>query len=557
MRKLLLLSLLFTGLRLAALPAPDFDLTDSDGNQHALYGDYVSQGKLVVIEIFFVNCPPCATHAPHFQTLYTSKKALYPGKVEFMLLTIMNGDHDPQVAQYKINKNMTMPAVSSDGGSLQAVAPYQSGTYGAFLGPPTFVVIAPNSGEVFFDVRGSSAQSTMGKLSQLIDHLLVPAGPINMCGSATPTGAPVDSVRYTVEAPDWDTTFWSGDYNLWNFPELQITQPYLITPYKNDRHDAGISTFDLVLMSKHILGITPFDASWKTTAADVNLSGSVTTFDIVETRKLLLGVYDTFPFCPSWRFVPINGTEVNGYCFPFQCIKMGDVNGSYTASGNAAPAERSGRPIPLNVVDPLLEAGAVYDLNISLREAMRWDGVQLSLGFDPALIELEALESGALDGFGREDFHLRPEGVLTLSWTGNGQASAIPAGRPWLTIRIRALQALRLSDALRLTERPLRAEAYDPEGTARPLDWRWERPEDFCHVNPNPASERFALEFYQETAGRVLIQLIDGRGRIAYAQHDFFENGRQRVVIPCADLPPGLYQVALNGRPAAKVLLRR
>lgn len=71
--------------------------------------------------------------------------------------------------------------------------------------------------------------------------------------------------------------------------------------------DAGISTFDLVLISKHILGITPLENPFQLIAADENNSGSVTSFDILEIRKLLLGIKDTLA-AGNWRYVP-------DYCF--------------------------------------------------------------------------------------------------------------------------------------------------------------------------------------------------------------------------------------------------
>ena len=46
----------------------------------------------------------------------------------------------------------------------------------------------------------------------------------------------------------------------------------------------GVTTYDLVLYSKHILALEPFTSIYQTIAADVNRSSSVTTFDIVETR---------------------------------------------------------------------------------------------------------------------------------------------------------------------------------------------------------------------------------------------------------------------------------
>lgn len=69
----------------------------------------------------------------------------------------------------------------------------------------------------------------------------------------------------------------------------------------------GISTLDLVLISKHVLGIEPFANPFQLIAADENNSGSVTTFDILEIRKLLLGIKTNFT-AGTWRYVP-------DYCF--------------------------------------------------------------------------------------------------------------------------------------------------------------------------------------------------------------------------------------------------
>ena len=132
-KKLILPVFLAACFSLSAAPAPDFTITDSDGNTRQLYADFVNQGKIVVLEIFFINCPPCVTHAPHWQTLYTNMKAQYPGQVEFLMLSNKNADNNAAVAQYKISKGLTMPAAGSNGGSLAAVQPYESGQFGPFM----------------------------------------------------------------------------------------------------------------------------------------------------------------------------------------------------------------------------------------------------------------------------------------------------------------------------------------------------------------------------------------------------------------------------------------
>ncbi|MBK8704908.1 MAG: redoxin domain-containing protein [Saprospiraceae bacterium] len=55
---------LFASTALKSQPAPNFTLTDSDGQSHNLYTDYLDQGKTVVIKFFFTTCPPCNAMAP-------------------------------------------------------------------------------------------------------------------------------------------------------------------------------------------------------------------------------------------------------------------------------------------------------------------------------------------------------------------------------------------------------------------------------------------------------------------------------------------------------------
>ena len=85
---------------------------------------------------------------------------------------------------------------------------------------------------------------------------------------------------------------------------------YLVRPKRDDDPLNGVSTFDLVLINKHVLGTEALSTPYRIIAADVNRSRSVTTFDIVELRKLILGITSKLPASDSWRFVDKN------YVFP-------------------------------------------------------------------------------------------------------------------------------------------------------------------------------------------------------------------------------------------------
>lgn len=107
----------------------------------------------------------------------------------------------------------------------------------------------------------------------------------------------------------------------------------------------GVSTLDMVITQRHILGIQPLNNECYLLAADVTNDGKVTAVDLLTMRKLILGVIPTLPFSPSWIF--INEAQSSSqftlideldFTFPkglfpleslkIKAIKIGDVNGS-------------------------------------------------------------------------------------------------------------------------------------------------------------------------------------------------------------------------------------
>ena len=91
-----------------------------------------------------------------------------------------------------------------------------------------------------------------------------------------------------------DNTVITGTDGLFLF-NLPMGGDYTLTPEKNVNPLNGVSTFDLVLISKHILGISAFDSPYKYIAADVNKSGTITAFDMVQLRQLILNINSELP----------------------------------------------------------------------------------------------------------------------------------------------------------------------------------------------------------------------------------------------------------------------
>ena len=141
------------------------------------------------------------------------------------------------------------------------------------------------------------------------------------------------------------TTANNGGYG---FGGIEGGSDVTITPNHEANPLNHVSSFDIVLISKHILGIQPLDSPYKLIAADVNNSHSVTALDIIEMRRLILGISTEFANMPSWRFVDaayefpdpsnpwaedfpevisINNISADELDAHFVAIKMGDVSG--------------------------------------------------------------------------------------------------------------------------------------------------------------------------------------------------------------------------------------
>jgi thiol-disulfide isomerase/thioredoxin len=337
--------------------APDFTVTDINGGVHHLYADYLNQGKSVLLEVFYTTCPPCNSIAPLLEPFYQEWGA-GNNDVEFFLMTDKNADNNSLVTAYHQNYNETFPAISKDGGSLNAVQPYKNGSFGPWSGTPTFVVIAPD-GSVQYDVDGPNNEATI----DAIDAALLATGAIKpsqenpvsvtgqvqfLTGSAGVSGAYVQIIDDNNTVIEQDTSDANGGFTFQVL--LSEVQPdWKVKVVKEGNPTNGVSAIDLVLIQKHLLFVTPFVDPLSKIAADANTSGTISSLDIVSMLKLLLGISSNFPNQQTWVTFPADTDlgvptqhppVIPSYTIPLQdilngsrqpafiAIKKGDVNGS-------------------------------------------------------------------------------------------------------------------------------------------------------------------------------------------------------------------------------------
>ena len=259
-----------------------------------------------------------------------------------------------------------------------------TGTYG----PYTTYKITVMNGDTINNIDGGYKDSSIVSIGHLtIAGLIITETTKAMLPSRVNL-ATANNSKYKTE---W--SHYSGNYA---FSDLTAGQDYRISVENNESPLQGVSTRDIVLIQKHILGIKYLDSPYKIIAADVNNSQSITASDLVELRKLILGVIETFPKNKSWRFVPKNYVFKNPtYPFPFEenilhskmennkmntdfyAVKIGDVSGN--ALGIVNPATRTVKSLQLIFEKASYQKNEEISIPVRISEGEMLSGIQIAL----------------------------------------------------------------------------------------------------------------------------------------------------------------------------------
>ena len=373
------------------------------------------------------------------------------------------------------------------------------------------------------------------------------------------------------------TTNNSGQFQFYNLP---IGNDITIAPVKDDDHLNGVTTYDMVLVSKHILGVKPLDTPYKMIAADANRSGGITTFDLVEMRKLILYVNDEFPTNTSWRFVPKDyqfAEPTNPWAAPFPeiinvnnlpddlldadfvAIKTGDVNGSVQANLDGTSEDRStAGTLALQTENQFFEMGELVTIALKTEdfEAL---GFQFTLQFDPSIMEFVDVQPSLTD-LGHIGRRFVEDGFLTVSWNDH-QSGWLP-GEPLLQLVFRAKLPGQIKTAIRLSDRYTPAEAYSLSGELMDVAWSFYKNAvsefELLQNVPNPFSEKTTIGFRLGQATQAVLTITDISGRVMKRVENGYPAGYNEIEIDRSELPKSgifYYRMDTSGHSDTKMML--
>ncbi len=364
----------------------------------------------------------------------------------------------------------------------------------------------------------------------------------------------------------------AGEFSL---PGVAGCQPYMLQPYRNDEPLNGVTTFDLALISKHILGVEPITSPYKLIAADANHSNSITALDIIVLRKLILGIDTVIANNTSWRFVP------TAYAFPnplnpfqstfpetlavdvqtmplsgldFTAIKVGDLNGSANPGELAASEDRSAGTWALFVEDRDFHREESVEMTVraDLQEVL---AAQMTLWFDPEKLVLEKIEP-LLPGLHADNFG-RPPGrplLMTCSFENTKNDGNSPGTTSLFRLLLRAVANGHLAESCAISDSPTPALAFRPDGTAlRPVfDFSIAATmpkQSTLQIWPNPFEEAgISIRLPSNVEENLILQVFDYQGRVVFEKKILAEEKDEVIKLRDEVFPrAGVYFYRLAG----------
>ncbi len=379
----------------------------------------------------------------------------------------------------------------------------------------------------------------------------------------------VDVDGVTAAGQSFSVFSMSDNQGAFNAANLPVAGNYTLVPEKDNDHLNGVSTYDLVLISRHILGLEPLNTAYKMIAADANRSGSVTTYDIVELRKLILGIYTELPANTSWRFVdksfvfpnPNNPFQSSfpesmsiqqlgsgGYsAADFVAVKVGDMNESASPNNLVAANDRTAGTLHLDAKDAEVKAGEVVTLRFDA------DQTDAAYQFTMNLDGLEALE--VLPGANMSDDN--------FALFGDAVTASVDGDAATFEVTFRALKNGRLSSMLGVSNRITRSEAYNAQGERLDVAFRFdgntvvEAGFELLQNVPNPVRSETQISFYLPTASDATLKITNAEGRLLKLVNGSYAKGLNTITLGAGELETGIlfYQLETPTHSASRKMI--
>ena len=370
----------------------------------------------------------------------------------------------------------------------------------------------------------------------------------------TENGVPVQNATIGFSSDDVGFFRGTNENGLFLLDDIP-TNSYVVSAEKNNNQKNGVSTQDILTLQKHLLKIKRIRSPYQLIAADVNNSGSVTAFDMIIIRQMILNAITSFPDNPSWKFIrldyifqnpedPFKEIPAASYTVDFQphiaannnfiAIKIGDLNHSVIANQNQSTS-RSNESTSLAVSNKKFKIGESLTVDFKANDALLLEGLQLSIGTDASKLSIQSITGIPRDAYAVERNQVR------ISLTAI-EGLAYTTDETLFSITFIANSDGQLKEHLFLNKE-IANEWYDTNIEAHSIHLSFEETGAFSVANnyPNPFGARTNLPFILPTAGNISINIFNNNGQVIWQKQASFPKGYNTIEL-AADYPSsGIY----------------
>ncbi len=368
--------------------------------------------------------------------------------------------------------------------------------------------------------------------------------------------AKISNVKVVIDGAETEGNSMTDQDGQYHFDDLAMYNDYQIVPYKDENPLEGVSTLDIVMIQRHILGLETLNSPYKIIAADVNGSNSVSASDLTELRKLILGVNDKFSNNgTSWRFAdagyvfedPENpwyfndnllyeNLENNMSTSDFIAIKMGDVNGTVSAELLGNTQSRSNLLASLIVDDKALVKNELSDIAFGISQNMTLAGMQFSIELNND-VEFRGIESESLPLRQENIYHFVKNGKTYINISFD-QVHGFELNEKTALFNLIVMPKKNIStkDVLQLNDKWVLSEIYNTDLETGTLSLRFKKPnvvqENYLIQNqPNPFREETLIGIYQAKPGPVSMMIFDATGKMVSSENMVLQAGFNQISI--------------------------
>ncbi len=353
----------------------------------------------------------------------------------------------------------------------------------------------------------------------------------------------------TNQSGKFDITDAEGRYAFSDLdPDLSAT----ITATKADEVTNGLSVMDILLIQQHILGRSEITDAYEYLAADFNEDQRVTSQDIIQLRRVILGMDTQLPAGREWLFLPTDVAMELPEVYPliesyslvpaevgsqialdFIGVRIGDLDGNATVDPNkSAEYEYEGRAqletdiTQIELLDGYLRMPIFSSTNLAVH------GAQLSIQL-PHTNEVK-LVSGEWK-IAEQDYSLdKSQQLLRFIYTEQ-EVSEVSKEKPLFYIQMaqRGDDWLDQISSIVLTQGEMPSQWVAADMTLLKVNQNIKLRDSgelvLYQNEPNPFQEETTIRFYMPQAGKANLTLFDVNGRTLYDQTAEYSAGIQSV----------------------------